>query len=68
MVVEKQVFIHESRRNEVKFSPNGQYLAIYRKKINRIDVYMIHDDNLHDVLDVIDTNGPALKSFGVDDP
>lgn len=29
---------------------------------------MIHDNNLHDVLDVIDKNGAALKSFGVDDP
>jgi hypothetical protein len=29
---------------------------------------MIHDNDLHAVLDVIDKDGAALKSFGVEDP
>lgn len=48
----------------IAFSPNGDHLVVYRRKIYKLDIYLVDDtDSLFDVLDKIDNEETPLVSF-----
>lgn len=43
--IRDEALIYNSRKNEIAFSPNGEYLVIFRRQVNELDIYHIDDAN-----------------------
>lgn len=54
----KEVYLPQSKRNMIAFSPNGEYLVVFRMAIHSLDIYRVEDaEAIHDVIEKMENNG-----------
>ena len=62
--VRKEVPLRGSKKNMIAFSPNGDHLVVFRRRIFKLDIYRVDDtDSLFDIMDKIDNEETPLVSF-----